>query len=75
MFRIGPSDAGRLWAVIAHAIRTAPVISIRDAYDNTVSCRVDVILTLGERRAPTRTIWHYAYGNARPRLVTAFPTL
>ena len=75
VFRIGPSDADRVWTAIASAIRTVPVVSVRTTRDGTTSCRVDVILTLGVRSALVRTAWHYTDVNASPRLVTAFPTL
>jgi hypothetical protein len=74
-FRIGPSDARVLWRAIADEICAAPVVAVRPTPHGIASCRVDVALTIGERHALVRTVWHYETVTACPRLVTAFPTL
>jgi hypothetical protein len=70
----GEVDAEMIWRVLADAIVTAPVISVRRVADGGVSCGVDVSMTLNDRTATVRTAWHYANEEDAPRLVTAYPT-
>jgi hypothetical protein len=68
--QVGPE---RLWAAVVEAVRISPVIEIRDLDDLGVTCRVLITLTIDDRTAPVRTVWHYDSDQAPPRLVTAFP--
>lgn len=62
-----------LWAAIKTGLATAPVLDVRDLGTLGSTCRVQLILPLGGREVPCRTIWHFAGADAAPRLVTAFP--
>jgi hypothetical protein len=51
------------------------VTGLRDLGRFGFNCEVDAQLTIRERSATFRTIWHYASPGAAPRLVSAFPKL
>lgn len=74
VFGVGPDDSGRIWTVIAAAVRDAPVAVIRDRAPHGVVCGVEVALTINDRTAPVATAWHYEDEHAAPRLVTAYPS-
>jgi hypothetical protein len=72
VFRVGPADVEEIWRAVADAVLDAPISSIREL-DVGVSCEVQIVLKIGARAAPVRTVWHYADAGAAPRLVTAYP--
>jgi len=73
VFRVGPDDFHMISMAIAHAVRRAPVATIRDRGRNGVVCGVPVRLTLNARTAVVMTSWHYGAESSIPRLVTAYP--
>jgi hypothetical protein len=70
----GPVDPGELWSFIAAAVLTSAVAELRELEAFGVSCRVPMTVTVNERTALVRTIWHYDHDRAAPRLVSAYPT-
>jgi hypothetical protein len=48
--------------------------TVRETTDG-IACAVLAEVTLGQRSARVRIVWHYADERAAPRLVTAYPTL
>ena len=73
---VGVEDAEEVWDAISAAVTaTAEVTGLRDLGRFGFNCEVDARLTIGERSATFRTIWHYATPAAAPRLVSAFPKL
>lgn len=70
----GLVDRETVWAALASSVVSAPVASVRAVIGGRVTCRVDLPLTINDRTATVRSIWHYADDDAAPRLVTAFPT-
>lgn len=66
-------DAERVWKAISASVAQASVTGVRDLGRFGVNSEVDAPLTIGERSATIRTIWHYAMPGAAPRLVSAFP--
>jgi Domain of unknown function (DUF6883) len=73
VFRVDIDDSEQIWRAVADDALKAPVSSIRRV-NVGVTCSVPMTLTINDRTARVRTIWHYAYSQAAPRLVTAFPT-
>jgi hypothetical protein len=73
VFRVGATDAERIWSAIAEAVLDAPIASVRDGSPHGLNCQVRVMLTLDDRTAHVMTIWHYASKSHAPRLVTAYP--
>jgi hypothetical protein len=72
---VGVEDAEEVWDAISAVTATAEVTGLRDLGRLGFNCEVDARLTIGERSATFRTIWHYATPEAAPRLVSAFPKL
>lgn len=72
---VGVEDAQEVWEAIAALAAAMPITGVRDLNRFGVSCEIDGRLTIGERSATFRTIWHYAVPSAAPRLVSAFPRL
>jgi len=70
----GDMDAQRLWNAITAAVIAEPITFIRDLGPLGQTCRVPIQLTLNNRTATVLTVWQYDYEDARPRLVTAYPT-
>jgi hypothetical protein len=68
------NDREQIWNTIARAVLEAPVSTIRDRTPHGVVAGVELTLTIRGRTAPVLTSWHYADGDAAPRLATAFPT-
>jgi hypothetical protein len=73
VFHVERADAERVWCALAEAVLDAPLSSVRKL-DIGVSCEVHILLTIDARTSQVRTVWHYSYPGAVPRLVTAFPT-
>jgi hypothetical protein len=74
VFWVGLGDRERVWEAITTASLTAPIETTRETPDG-VTCAVLAPITLGDRTARVRIVWHYANESAAPRLVTAYPTL
>jgi hypothetical protein len=74
VFRVGLTDRALVWEAIVKASFGARIETVRDQPDG-VTCGVVVEVTLGDRTARVRVVWHYAREDAAPRLVTAYPTL
>ena len=70
----GAVDSQMIWAALTSEIGTAPIASIRPARGGGVNCQVDLRLSLNARAAQVRSIRHFAYDGAAPKLTTAFPT-
>jgi len=70
----GAFDAELLWDAITAAAVAQPITFIRDLGPLGQTCRVPMQLTLNDRTASVITVWQYDYEDARPRLVTAYPT-
>lgn len=75
VMRVGAEDAEEVWQAISTLAGTSEVTSLRDLGRYGFNCEVDAHITIGERSAIFRTIWHYATPDAAPRLVSAFPRL
>jgi hypothetical protein len=73
VMHVSVEDAESVWKAISAAVVQGRVTGVRDLGRFGVNCEVDAALTLGERSATIRTIWHYAAPSAAPRLVSAFP--
>lgn len=74
VFNVGAEDSERIWRAISEAIADARVFTLRDRAPYGVVCGVELELTINERTAAVATAWHYAYEDAAPRLVTAYPS-
>jgi hypothetical protein len=72
---VAVEDADEVWRALADLAATATVTGLRDLGRYGFNCEVDGQLTIGERSATFRTIWHYATPDAAPRLVSAYPRL
>lgn len=72
---VGVEEAAEVWEAISAVGATAEVTGVRDLGRFGFSCEIDARLTIGERSARFRTIWHYAGPDAAPRLVSAYPKL
>jgi hypothetical protein len=70
----GAVDFESIWPTLIDAILVAPALDVREVAEGGRSCRVEVWMTLNERTARVRSVWHYAHDDDAPRLVTAFPT-
>jgi hypothetical protein len=75
VFRVFPDDQKSVWGAIAIATPRASIQVVRDRFPFGVSCGIEVDLVLNSRNAPATVAWHYAFENAAPRLVTAYPSL
>lgn len=75
VMHVNIEDAEETWRAISTLAATAEVTGLRDLGRYGFNCEVDGQLTIGERSATVRTIWHYAGRDAAPRLVSAFPKL
>lgn len=75
VFRVGPDDAGRVWAAIAGAMASATITEVRDRSPFGLVCGVRAELTVGERSATVTSSWHYEDEGSAPRLATAYPSL
>jgi hypothetical protein len=75
VFQVDRCQWKRVWEAIAAAMLAEPVSKIRGPGAHGLSCRVDTQLSVGARRAPVRTAWHYADADSPPRLVSAYPRL
>jgi hypothetical protein len=75
VLHVGIEDAEEIWEAIATLAATATVTGLRDLGRFGLSCEVDAQLTIGERSATFRTIWHYAAPDAATVPVSAFPGL
>lgn len=75
VMHVGIEDAAEVWEAISVQATTGRVTGLRDLGRFGLSCEVDARLTIGERTATFRTIWHYVAPEAAPRLVSAFPKL
>ncbi len=73
VMHVSVEDTERVWQAISAAVTHAQVTGVRDLGRFGVNCEVDAVLTIGERSATIRTIWHYAAPGDAPRLVSAFP--
>jgi hypothetical protein len=69
----GEFDPAALWSMLAAAACDAGVVDVHDLGPLGVTCRVQISLTVNERTASVRTVWHYETEETAPRLVTAFP--
>jgi len=47
---------------------------VRDRSPFGISCGIEISLALNRRDALVAVAWHYAFENAAPRLVTAYPS-
>jgi hypothetical protein len=74
VFHVSLADRERVWDAITTASFSAQIETVRDTPDG-ITCGVVAEITLGDRTAPLRIVWHYAHEGAAPRLVTAYPTL
>lgn len=72
VFRIEVEDANQIWECIADAVLMTPITEFRGEGIGA-SYGVLTTLTINGRFAPVLTAWHYAYEDAAPRLVTAYP--
>jgi hypothetical protein len=70
----GEVTSEMIWEALATGVPTARVVSTRPGRKAGLDCRVDLVLTLNQRTATVRSIWHYAHDDNAPKLVTAFPT-
>lgn len=75
VMHVSVENAEEVWNAISAVTKTAEVTGLRDLGRFGFNCEVDARLTIGERSATFRTIWHYATPDAAPRLVSAFPKL
>lgn len=75
VMHVGVENAEGVWRAISALARTERVSGVRDLGRYGFNCEVDGRLTMGERSATFRTIWHYAMPQAAPRLVSAYPKL
>lgn len=75
VMRVDVEDAEKVWEALSASVAQATVTGVRDLGRFGLNCEVDERLTIGERSATIRTIWHYAAPDAAPRLVSAFPRL
>lgn len=73
VMHVGVEDAEEVWKAVVASVAQARVTGVRDLGRFGLNCEVDAPLTIGERSATIRTIWHYATPGAAPRLVSAFP--
>ena len=64
-------DADRIWKLIAEAVLTAPITTLRGAGAGA-SYGVLINMTVNDRFAPVLTAWHYEHEGAAPGLVTAY---
>lgn len=74
VFRVYPDDQKLVWGAIATAAPGALIQVIRDRSPFGISCGIEVDLALNSRNAPVTIAWHYAFENAAPKLVTAYPS-
>lgn len=74
VFHVSLDDRDEVWAAIAAASVGAPIDTIRDT-PGGLTCTLLAEISLGERAARVRIVWHYSGEDAAPRLVTAYPTL
>ena len=74
VFHVDLTDRERVWHAIASTSLDAQIDTAREAPDG-ITCGLVVDITLGQRTARVRIVWHYAHEGAAPRLVTAYPTL
>ncbi|HET7053947.1 MAG TPA: hypothetical protein VFI09_08545 [Solirubrobacterales bacterium] len=74
VFLIYPDDRKLAWKAIAKATLGSTIQVVRDRTPFGVSCGIEVGLVLNQREAPVMVAWHYAFENAAPRLVTAYPS-
>jgi hypothetical protein len=72
--RFGSVDSNEPWSILAAAVLASPVTELRDHGPVGMSCRVPVTITISDRTARVRTVWHYEHDEAAPRLVTAYPS-
>jgi hypothetical protein len=70
----GVVEPVELWGTIASRVRTAPIEELRELGPLGATCRMSMVLTIGERTGSVRTIRHYDHDRAAPRLLTAYPT-
>lgn len=75
VMHLGIEDAEEVWDAISTVAATAEVTGIRDLGRYGFSCEIDAEITIRDRSATFRTIWHYATHDAAPRLVSAYPRL
>lgn len=75
VMHVGVAEANEVWEALSTLGTTAKVTGLRDLGRFGFNCEVEARLTIGERSATIRTIWHYATPDAAPRLVSAFPNL
>lgn len=74
VFRIPPDDRELVWEAISKATLGSMIQVVRDRSPFGISCGIEVDLALNRREAPVTIAWHYAFENAAPRLVTAYPS-
>jgi len=75
VFHVGTEHRELVWEAIAAAVEGTQMTDVRELGQHGLNCEVDVVLTIGVRRATVRTVWHYAGSDSAPRLVSAFPKL
>jgi hypothetical protein len=74
VFRIYPDDQKLIWKAIKEATLGSMIQVVRNRLSFGVSCGIEVVLSLNCRSAPVTVAWHYAFEDAAPRLVTAYPS-
>jgi len=74
VFRIYPDDRELVWEAIANATPGSMIQVVRDRSPFGISCGIEISLALNRRDALVAVAWHYAFENAAPRLVTAYPS-
>jgi len=74
VFSVTLADRERVWYAVRATSSSAPIDTVREAPDG-ITCGVSAVITLGDRTARVRIVWHYAHEDAAPRLVTAYPSL
>lgn len=68
-------DVDAVWEAIAAGALVNSISRVIDKGKSGLNCRIDMQLTIGERRARIRTAWHYDDAESAPRLVSAYPKL
>jgi len=71
VFSVKLADRERIWHAITTVSFSAKIDTAREAPDG-ITCWVIAEITLGDRTARVRIVWHYAHEGAAPRLVTAY---
>jgi hypothetical protein len=74
IFRIYPDDRELAWEAIANATPGSMIQVVRDRSPFGISCGIEIDLAFNRRNALVTVAWHYAFENAAPRLVTAYPS-